>query len=83
MMRPVDAPDQVFSTVEQAAAWLGLDVREFRREAAAHPEILRASTRHKRHRYHWKDLVCFEHLSSAGRLPPLPPEKKRGRGESH
>ena len=67
MQRAIDGPEQVWSTVEQAAAWLGLDVREFRAEVSRCPHLLPPSTRHKRHRWHWMDLVCYAHL--AHRLP--------------
>lgn len=59
MQRMIDGPDQVWSTLEEARKWLGLTEEEFRNEVRRHPEILSPNTRHKKHYWHWLDLVYF------------------------
>jgi hypothetical protein len=66
--RPVDAPDQVYSSARQAAKWLGLSLSAFRREAEQRPELLPAARFGRGVRYHWMDLITYAHVRQ--RLPP-------------
>jgi hypothetical protein len=73
MERTVEGPDSVFSTAEEAGAWLGLDEEEMRRETESFPEILRPARIGGEYRFYWMDLVCYAHLRH--RLKPGPPEE--------
>src|SRR5262245_24168943 len=57
--RSVETPEHVWSTVEQAARWLGFSVDEFRGMVKAHADRLPHSEAVKAHRWHWRVLVAF------------------------
>lgn len=72
MQRSVDGPDKVWSSVTEAAAWLGLTETEFRKEVKAHPDLLPFTRIGKGHKWHWMDLVAYAHYRrrpAAGELP--------------
>lgn len=66
MLRHIDAPDSVWSTAEEAAKWLGLNVKEFRMLVRQYPLILKPNRQHKQHRWHWLDLAYY--AACAGKI---------------
>lgn len=76
MQRSVDAPDQVWSDLHQAAAWLGLTDREFRSEAEARPDLLPHARIGKKHRWHWMTLLAYSWMRNGLPGTASPEEKK-------
>lgn len=70
MRRSIEAPDHVYSTIEQAARWLGFSVKQFRALVSAHPDLLPPIRigRSRSYYWHWEDLVAFARWQS--RQPP-------------
>ena len=60
MHRSVDAPDQVWNDLHQAAAWLGLTDGEFRAEALRVPDRLPHARIGRKSRWHWTVLVAYD-----------------------
>ena len=78
MQRSIDAPDQVWSDVNQASHWLGASVDEFRALANKNPELLPYVKIGKRHCWFWLDLVYFVHRRNrviGTPAEPLAPEE--------
>lgn len=75
MQRSIDAPDQVWSSAKEAAAWLGLTVPEFRSEIRRYPHLLPAHTFGRSHKWHAIDLAVYAYLRSAGRTGPASEEE--------
>jgi hypothetical protein len=64
--RPVDAPDQVYSSAKEAATWLGIGDSTFRREAKANPKLLPAASFGTAQKWFWMDLVVYAWVRRAG-----------------
>lgn len=62
MERTVDGPPRIWSTIPQAAEWLGLGVGLLRAEIAAHPELLPTTRMGRADMIFWLDLVCYSHV---------------------
>lgn len=57
--RVIEVPPSVWSTNEQAAAWLGLTVAEFTREYLDFPDLLPWTEFGTSYRWYWLDLVRY------------------------
>ena len=79
MQRTIQAPEWEWGTREQCAAYLGIDLDQFKLlcRTGRFP-FEPASYGRKTHRWHWLDVVCFSHMQArrSSLIQPLEPENR-------